>query len=105
MPTRNAKLDQAAPAQGRRQSNDRRCDDRRVANPEDHLKLISLMPRADIPMTAETKEVTIAPGGSAEITVSIDAAGRFSRPRSRRGAQSAAPRARARRRPERRPDE
>jgi hypothetical protein len=42
-----------------------------VANPEDHLKLISLMPRADILMTAETKEVTLEPGGSAEITVSV----------------------------------
>jgi hypothetical protein len=47
------------------------------ANPEDHLKLISLMPRADILMTAETKEVTIAPGGSAEITVSIARQGDF----------------------------
>jgi hypothetical protein len=43
----------------------------RAANPEDRLKLISLMPRADILMTAETKDVTIEPGGSAQITVSI----------------------------------
>jgi hypothetical protein len=49
----------------------------RSANPEDHLKLISLMPRADIIMTAETKEVTIEPGGSAEITVSIVRQGDF----------------------------
>jgi hypothetical protein len=42
-----------------------------TANPEDHLKLIALMPRPDLVMTAETKEVTLAPGGTAEITVSI----------------------------------
>jgi hypothetical protein len=49
----------------------------RSANPEDHLKLISLMPRGDILMTAETKEVVIEPGGSAEITVSIARQGDF----------------------------
>ncbi len=43
----------------------------REANPEDHLKLISLMPQADIVMTAETKELTIPQGGSAKVTVSI----------------------------------
>jgi hypothetical protein len=48
-----------------------------MANPEDHLKLISLMPRADILMTAETKEITLEPGGSAEITVSIARQGDF----------------------------
>jgi hypothetical protein len=42
-----------------------------AANPEDHLKLIALMPPPDLLMTAETKEVTLAPGGKAEITVSI----------------------------------
>ena len=42
-----------------------------TANPEDHLKLIALMPRADIAVTAETKEVTIEAGGTAQITVSI----------------------------------
>jgi hypothetical protein len=42
-----------------------------LASPEDRLKLISLMPRPDILMTAETKEVTLEPGGTAEILVSI----------------------------------
>jgi hypothetical protein len=42
-----------------------------VASPEDRLKLISLMPLADVVMTAETKEVTLEPGGTAEILVSI----------------------------------
>jgi hypothetical protein len=41
------------------------------ANPEDHLKLLSLMPRPDLLMAAETKEVTIAPGGKADISVSV----------------------------------
>jgi hypothetical protein len=35
------------------------------------------MPRGDILMTAETKEVVIEPGGSAEITVSIARQGDF----------------------------
>lgn len=43
----------------------------RTANPEDHLKLIALMPRPDLVMTAETKEVTLQPGGTAQVTVSI----------------------------------
>jgi hypothetical protein len=43
----------------------------RYANPEDHLKFIALMPRADVVMTAETKEVILEPGGTAEVSVSI----------------------------------
>jgi len=43
----------------------------RWANPEDKLKLISLMSKPDIVMTAETKEVTLSPGGTAEIEVAI----------------------------------
>ena len=42
-----------------------------AANPEDRLKLIALMPPADVSVIAETKEVTIEPGGRAQITVSI----------------------------------
>jgi hypothetical protein len=41
------------------------------ANPDDNLKLIALMPKPDIIMTAETKEVTLEAGGSAEVLVSI----------------------------------
>jgi hypothetical protein len=47
------------------------------ANPDDHLKLIALMPRPDITMTAETREVALRPGGTAEITVSIARQGDF----------------------------
>jgi hypothetical protein len=43
----------------------------RRANPEDKLKLIALMPKPDIVITAETKQVTIEPGGTAEVEVSI----------------------------------
>ena len=43
----------------------------RWANPEDRLKLISLMPKPDIVMTAETKQVTLEPGGTAEVEVAI----------------------------------
>jgi hypothetical protein len=48
-----------------------------TANPEDQLKLMALMPRPDVVMTAETKEVTLEPGGTAEITVSIARQGDF----------------------------
>jgi hypothetical protein len=48
-----------------------------VANPEDRLKLIAIMPQPDLTMTAETKEVTLEPGGTAEITVSITRQGDF----------------------------
>ena len=41
------------------------------ANPEDRLKLVSLMPKPDILMTAETKVVEIEAGKTAEIAVSI----------------------------------
>src|SRR5262249_52554996 len=70
---RNAKLDAAVELQviGVAEGHTR------AANPEDSLKLISLMPRPDVLMTAETKEVTIAPGGKAEITVSIKRQGDF----------------------------
>lgn len=44
----------------------------RWANPEDRLKLISLMPRPDIRMHAETREVVLQPGGRAEIKVAIE---------------------------------
>ena len=42
-----------------------------AANPEDQLKLISLAPKPDIVMTAETKHVELEPGGTAEVTVAI----------------------------------
>jgi hypothetical protein len=48
-----------------------------LANPDDHLKLIALTPRPDITMTAETREVRLQPGGTAEITVSIVRQGDF----------------------------
>jgi hypothetical protein len=43
-----------------------------VADPEDTLKLISLMPKPDVKMTAQTKEVEIEPGKTAEISVEIE---------------------------------
>ena len=69
--TDNARLDHAAPLEvvGRAQLGGEWKE--RSADPEDKLKLISLMPKPDIVMTAETKEVTLAPGGTAEIEVAI----------------------------------
>jgi hypothetical protein len=72
-----AKLEASAPLKATGQASIGGANVAHVANPEDHLKLISLMPRADILVTAETKEITLAPGGSAEITVSIQRQGDF----------------------------
>ena len=41
------------------------------ANPEDRLKLISVTGQADVLMVAQTPEVTLEPGGTAEIKVKI----------------------------------
>ena len=67
-----AKLDRAAPLEvvGRAQLVGNEWAER-WANPEDRLKLISLMPKPDIVMTAETKQVTLEPGGTAEVEVAI----------------------------------
>lgn len=73
----NAKLDAAAPLNATGRATIGAATVTRLANPEDHLKLISLMPRADILVTAETREITLAPGGTAQITVSIQRLGDF----------------------------
>jgi hypothetical protein len=66
-----AKLSAAAPLKAVGKSSAAGATLTHIASPEDRLKLISLMPRPDLLMTAETKEVTIEPGGRAEIAVSI----------------------------------
>jgi hypothetical protein len=43
----------------------------RFANPEDHLKLIALMPAADISAMAETKVVEVEAGKKAQVAVRI----------------------------------
>lgn len=63
-----AKLDHAAPLR----VIGRAGELTRSANPDDRLKLISLMPKPDVVMTAETKVVEIEPGKQAQITVSVD---------------------------------
>ena len=42
-----------------------------AANPDDPLKLIALMPRADISMVAATREVVLEPGARADVLVSV----------------------------------
>ena len=42
-----------------------------AANPDDKTKLVSVMPRPDILMTAVTREVVLEPGGTAEVKVAI----------------------------------
>jgi hypothetical protein len=43
-----------------------------AANPEDKLKLIALMPKPDVLMTAQTKEVEVEAGKTAEVSVAIE---------------------------------
>jgi hypothetical protein len=43
----------------------------RAADADEKLKLIALMPRPDIEMAALTREVTLEPGGTAEVKVAI----------------------------------
>jgi hypothetical protein len=67
----SARLDGAAALKA---SGRARIDGREVvhaANPEDPLKLIALMPRADIRMVAGTREVVIEPGARADVLVSV----------------------------------
>jgi hypothetical protein len=73
----NATLDAAVPLKATGRASIGGATVTRFANPDDRLKLISLTPRADILMTAETKEVTLEPGGTAQITVSIARQGDF----------------------------
>jgi hypothetical protein len=42
-----------------------------MADPDDKLKLVSLMPPPDLTMTSETREIVLEPGGTAEVTVDV----------------------------------
>lgn len=67
----NAKLDRAAPlkVEGNAKAGSRVLA--HAADPDDALKLIALMPKPDVIVTAETKEVDLEPGGKAQVSVSI----------------------------------
>ncbi len=67
----NAKLDSASPltVAGKARAGNETLT--HYANPDDNLKLIALMPPSDIVMKAETKEVILEAGGSADVLVSI----------------------------------
>ncbi|MGH9666457.1 MAG: c-type cytochrome domain-containing protein, partial [Bryobacteraceae bacterium] len=67
----NAKLERSVPLKAVGQAKDGSRLLAHTADPDDSLKLISVMPKADIVVTAETKEVDLEPGGKAQITVSI----------------------------------
>ncbi|MBN8731999.1 MAG: hypothetical protein J0L64_15770 [Acidobacteria bacterium] len=47
------------------------------ANPDDKLKLIALMPRADVRLLTQTRIVELAPGETAEVTVAAERANGF----------------------------
>jgi hypothetical protein len=42
-----------------------------VASPDDNLKFISFMPKADVMMNAETRQVSVEQGGEAQVTVQV----------------------------------
>jgi hypothetical protein len=44
----------------------------RYADPDDNLKLIAAMPKADVAISTETREVVLAPGATAEVKVAIE---------------------------------
>jgi hypothetical protein len=67
----NVTIDRAVPLEVVGRAQLARDWEERWASPEDKLKLISLMPKPDIVMTAETRQVTIEPGGTAEVEVAI----------------------------------
>jgi hypothetical protein len=63
----NAKLDLAAPLKVA----GRASGLTRYANPNDRLALIALMPKPDVMVTAETAEVTLEPGATAQVKLAI----------------------------------
>ena len=67
----NAHLDHAVPLQVSGRAHLGNSWAERWASPEDKLKVISLAPKPDIVMTAETKQVVLEPGGTAELEVAI----------------------------------
>ncbi len=64
----NATLDRAVPFRARGMAGDKLVHD---ANPRDHLQLITVTKKSDLLMTAQTKEVTLNPDGTAEVKVAI----------------------------------
>lgn len=66
-----AKLDQAVPLQAIGRAKTSQGELARYASPEDKLKLIALMPPADVSMTAVTRVVDVEPGGTADVEVTI----------------------------------
>ncbi len=73
----NAKLSAAAPWKAIGRASIAGATIERVASPDDRLKLIALMPRPDVLITPKTREVTIEPGGTAQIEMSVARQGDF----------------------------
>jgi hypothetical protein len=67
----NLKLDRAVPLKVTGRAKIGGTELAHAASPDDRLKLISLMPKPDIVMMAETKQVVLEPGGTAEVEVAI----------------------------------
>jgi hypothetical protein len=69
--TADAKLDKAIPMRLSATANIGGKVVTREFDREDPLRLISLMPKADITMTSETKEIELEPGSTAKVTVRV----------------------------------
>lgn len=67
----DAKLEQAAALNVKGTARARAATIARFANPDDHLKLVALMPQADIATVAETKIVEVEAGKKAQVAVRI----------------------------------
>src|ERR1700691_2731282 len=67
----NAHLDSAVPLRVSGKAQDGARQIAHWASPEDKLKLISLMPKPDITMEAQTREVMLEPGKTATVEVEI----------------------------------
>ena len=68
---RGAKLDLAAPLKVVGKAGIMGREVAHSADPGDTLNLVSLMPPADLQMAAEVKEVTLQPGGTAEVAIDV----------------------------------
>jgi len=68
---RGAKLDMAAPLKVVGKAGIGGREIAHWADPDDTLNLVALMPQADLAMASEVKEVTLQPGGTAEIAIDV----------------------------------
>lgn len=72
-----AELKDAAPFTVTGRARERGRELTHQANPDDHTKLIALMPKADVRLLTRTKVVELTPGETAEVTIAAERANGF----------------------------